>query len=154
MENRAASRSLKKSAERTVESSVEAGTKIEHIAIWCSDVEALRAFYVETFKGHSSKKYTNESKWFESYFVSFGDGARLELMRSLSVPRSTDDPCQQATGLAHFAISVGSEDAVDELTHRLQSEGIEVIDEPRRTGDGYYESVVLDPEDNRIEITA
>ena len=128
--------------------------RIEHIAIWCADLEALRAFYVEHFKARASKKYTNERKGFESTFVSSCDGARLELMRSLSVPRSTDDPRQQVTGLAHFAISVGSEDAVDELTRRLQSEGIEVIDGPRRTGDGYYESVVLDLEDNRIEITA
>ena len=127
--------------------------RIGHIAIWCLDLEAVRAFYVEYFGARSSKKYTNESKGFESTFVSFDGGARLELMRSSSVPRSTGDPRQQATGLAHFAISVGSEDAVDELTHRLQSDGIEVIDGPRRTGDGYYESVVLDLEDNRIEIT-
>jgi lactoylglutathione lyase len=127
--------------------------RIEHVAIWCSDLEALRAFYVEYFDARSSKKYTNEKKGFESYFLSFGSGARLELMRSLSISRSTDDPYQQVTGLAHFAISVGSKDRVDELTHQLQSAGIKVIDGPRRTGDGYYESVILDLEQNRIEIT-
>jgi lactoylglutathione lyase len=56
-------------------------------------------------------------------------------------------------GLAHLAISVGSIQGVEELTGRLRKDGFEVVDGPRHTGDGYFESVVLDPDGNRIEIT-
>jgi lactoylglutathione lyase len=64
------------------------------------------------------------------------------------------EPGAQRMGLTHFAISLGSDSLVDELTRRLENDGYPVIDGPRRTGDGYYESVVLDPDGNRIEITA
>ena len=127
--------------------------RIEHIAIWCTDLENLRAFYETCFGARSNKKYANEATGFESYFLSFDSGARLELMRSPSVPQSTNEPHKQFTGLAHLAISVGSEDRVDELTEELKKAGYAVLDGPRRTGDGYYESVVVDPENNRIEIT-
>lgn len=128
--------------------------RIEHIAIWCRDLELLRAFYEAYFGARSNEKYVNEATGFESYFLSFDSGARLELMRSPSIPRTTNDPHKQFTGLVYLAISVGSEDRVDELTEELRRAGHPVLDGPRRTGDGYYESVVLDPESNRIEITA
>ncbi|MBN8494960.1 MAG: VOC family protein, partial [Burkholderiales bacterium] len=54
----------------------------------------------------------------------------------------------------HLAIALGSEAAVDALTAQLRAAGHPVLDGPRRTGDGYYESVVLDPEGNRLELTA
>jgi lactoylglutathione lyase len=128
--------------------------KIEHVAIWCRDLEALRDFYVSHFGARPGRFYRNEAKGFESCFLSFESGARLELMRSRSIPDSADDSYSQATGLTHLALSVGSESEVDALTGRLSQAGFEVLDGPRRTGDGFYESVVLDPERNRLEITA
>jgi lactoylglutathione lyase len=135
-------------------SALEAGVRIEHIAIWCTDLENLRAFYETYFGARSNEKYINQTTGFESYFLSFESGARLELMRLPSIPQTTNDSHKQFTGLVHLAISVGSEDRVNELTEELRKAGHEVLDGPRRTGDGYYESVVLDPERNRIEITA
>jgi lactoylglutathione lyase len=127
--------------------------KIDHVAMWCRNLEAQREFYVTYFGASTNRKYVNEIKGFESYFISFDSGARLEIMRMSSIPETTDDPRKQHTGLIHFAISVGSKDKVDELTEQIRMAGHEVIDGPRTTGDGYYESVVLDPENNRIEIT-
>ncbi|CAB1059799.1 Lactoylglutathione lyase (EC [Olavius sp. associated proteobacterium Delta 1] len=127
--------------------------KIEHVAIWSKDIETLKQFYETYFCATSNNKYTNKTGEFESYFLSFNSGARLELMRMSSIPETTNDPHKQFTGLIHFAISVGSEERVEELTEELKRAGHEIIGDPRRTGDGYYESVVLDPEDNRIEIT-
>lgn len=128
--------------------------KIEHVAVWAADLERLRAFYEKYFGARANDKYVNERTGFASYFLSFSEGARLEIMQMPGVPDSGDDPYAQATGLIHLAISVGSEECVDNLTTRLADDGYEVLDGPRRTGDGYYESVVLDPEKNRIEITA
>ena len=128
--------------------------KIEHVAIWCRNIETMREFYESNFSARSNRIYKNEEKGFSSYFLSFESGARLELMCAQSIPDTTNDPHKQFTGLIHLALSVGSEEKVDELTARLGQAGHQVIDGPRRTGDGYYESVVLDPENNRIEITA
>ena len=127
--------------------------KIEHIAIWCQDLEGLRQFYETYFEARSIPKYANEGKGFESYFLSFDSGARIELMRMPSIRETADDPYAEDVGLAHLAFSVGSEERVDALTAALAGAGYEVLDGPRRTGDGYYESAVLDPEKNRIEIT-
>ena len=127
--------------------------RIEHIAIWCKDIEALRMFYEQHFNATSNKKYTNQQKGFCSYFLHFDSGARLELMHMDSVPFSANDPGKQFTGLIHIAFSVGSEEKVDQLTRQIKQAGHQVIDGPRRTGDGYYESVVADIEGNRIEIT-
>jgi lactoylglutathione lyase len=123
------------------------------MAIWCQDLEGLRQFYETYFDARSNPKYANEGKGFESYFLSFDSGARIELMRMPSIRETADDPYAQALGLAHLAFSVGSEERVDALTAALARGGYEVLDGPRRTGDGYYESAVLDPEKNRIEIT-
>ena len=127
--------------------------KIEHVAMWCKDLEGLRKFYETYFGATSNKKYVNKVKGFESYFLSFQSDMRLELMSMQSIPQSKNDPYKQSAGLIHIAVSVGSENRVDELTNKLRNAGYEVINGPRRTGDGYYESVVLDPENNRIEIT-
>lgn len=127
--------------------------KIEHIAIWTKDLEAMKSFYQTYFNAASNDKYVN-SKGFSSYFLSFNDGARIELMKMDSIPESKDDIYQQFTGLIHLAFSVGSEEKVNEMTARFREDGFEVLDGPRRTGDGYYESVVLDPEGNRLEITS
>jgi lactoylglutathione lyase len=127
--------------------------KIEHIAIWTENLESLKQFYVKYFHVSCGEKYINPKKNFESYFLSFEDGCRLELMQMPGVPASLNDPHKQFSGLIHFAISVGSKVKVDLLTEQLRSDGYAIVGEPRTTGDGYYESVVLDPEGNRIEIT-
>lgn len=128
--------------------------KIEHLAIWSRDIDRLRDFYVQYFDACSNERYTNITKGFSSFFLSFDSGARLEIMQMDSVPDTTDDPLVQAQGLTHLAFATESERHVDELTVRLRDEGYTIVDGPRRTGDGYYESLILDPDGNRIEITA
>ncbi|WP_435357187.1 VOC family protein [Emticicia sp. SJ17W-69] len=127
--------------------------KIEHIAIWVRDLEKMRIFYEKYFDGKSNEKYRNEKKSFESYFISFDSGARLELMQMPNIPDSKNNIYEQFIGLIHFAISVGNTQTVDSLTEKLNNDGYEIVGQPRWTGDGYYESVILDPEKNRIEIT-
>ena len=127
--------------------------RIEHIAIWTHDLERLRNFYETYFEGQANAKYVNPRKQFESYFLTFADGARLELMQRPDVPLAKNDVDQQFTGYIHLAFSIGSREAVDTLTDRLRADGYRILDGPRTTGDGYYESVTLDPDGNRIEIT-
>jgi lactoylglutathione lyase len=125
--------------------------RIEHVAIWTTDLARCKQFYTSYFGATAGPHYLNPAKGFESCFLSFADGARLEAMTTtLSLVESA--PGDQRLGLTHLAISAGSERAVDALTQRLRNDGIVVVDGPRRTGDGYYESVVLDPDGNRIEI--
>lgn len=126
---------------------------IEHIALWTKDIERLRAFYQTYFNAAAGEKYTNSNKGFQSYFLTFPSGPRLEIMHIPSVPESKDDVKVQFTGYIHIAFSVGSKAAVDHLTHQLQKDGYSLLDGPRTTGDGYYESVILDPDGNRVEIT-
>jgi lactoylglutathione lyase len=127
--------------------------KIEHIALWTEQLEEMKAFYVTFFEATSNEKYHNPTKQFNSYFLSFTDGARLELMQMPGIPASRNDVMRQSTGLIHFAMSVGTKEKVDALTERIRAAGYKVIGEPRTTGDGYYESVILDPDNNRVEIT-
>lgn len=127
--------------------------KIEHVAVWTKDLEVMKSFYVKYFGARSNDIYVNESKGFSSYFLSFDSGARLEIMQNNSVPVTANDPYSQATEFIHLAFSLGTEAKVNELTERLKSDGYELLDGPRWTGDGYYESCFFDPEQNRIEIT-
>ncbi|CAH0996379.1 hypothetical protein EMA8858_02511 [Emticicia aquatica] len=127
--------------------------KIEHIAIWVKDLEKMKAFYENYFNGKANEKYRNETKGFESYFISFDSGARLELMQMPQIPDSKNDVYEQFIGIVHLAISVGTQEKVDLLTEKIANDGFEIIGKPRWTGDGYYESVIFDPEKNRIEIT-
>ena len=127
--------------------------KIEHLAIWVDDLEMMRRFYTTYFDATSNEKYTNAKKGFTSYFLVFEENkTRLELMRREDIH---DSPGKRgfAKGIAHFAISAGSKENVDQLTERLRAEKYIIESEPRLTGDGYYESVVLDPEGNYVEIT-
>lgn len=128
--------------------------RIEHIALWVSDLETMAAFYCSTFSAKVGALYENPAKGFSSRFVSFDDGARLELMTTTALAPIRLSPGAERMGLTHIAIAVPSESSVDEITHRLRAAGVAILDGPRRTGDGYYESVVLDPEGNRVEITA
>ncbi|HHT7189829.1 TPA: VOC family protein [Bacillus cereus] len=124
--------------------------KIEHVAIWVNDLERMRDFYKQYFGGEENSLYHNPKKQFESYFITFEGGARLELMKQVGI----DDQIQTPTiGYAHIAFSVGSKERVNELTDMVREAGYPVLNGPRTTGDGYYESVVSDPEGNHIEIT-
>lgn len=125
--------------------------KIEHVALWVRDLEKMKSFYETYFGCIAGVKYVNVNKNFQSYFLNMGDGPRLELMYR---PDVTELERSEIIGLAHMAISVGGKEQVDLLTRRLRVEGHTVIGEPRITGDGYYESVILDPEGNRVEITS
>ena len=127
--------------------------KIEHVAIYTRDLEALRSFYTKYFQATSNDLYVNPKKGFSSYFLSFSDGARLELMEMELIPDSLNDPIAQSTGIIHIAFSLGSRSAVDLMSERLREDGFRIVDGPRQTGDGYYECAFLDPDGNRIEIT-
>ena len=114
----------------------------------------MKDFYIKYFEGISNNKYHNPNKQFSSYFISFEKGPRIELMQMPGIPENLNDVMKQFMGLVHFAVSVGSQEKVNELTEQFRADGILVVSEPRTTGDGYYESVILDPEGNRIEITS
>ncbi|MEX0273386.1 MAG: VOC family protein [Flavobacteriaceae bacterium] len=126
--------------------------RIEHLAIWVVDLERMSSFYERYFDAQKGALYHNPNKNFSSYFLHFGDGARLELMHNPKVPLMVEQR-NERLGYVHMAISVGSKEKVDELTERLDGDGFEIVGKPRTTGDGYYEGIVLDPEGNRIEIT-
>lgn len=127
------------------------GASINHIAVHVTDLERSRVFYEKYFHAHAGQLYHNPRTGLRTYFLTFDDSAaRLEIMnRPGTGPQSTP----MALGWNHVALSVGSEQAVDELTARLRADGLTVTSGPRTTGDGYYESVVLDPDGNQVEIT-
>ncbi|MDP9961877.1 VOC family protein [Chryseobacterium lathyri] len=127
--------------------------KIEHIALWVRDLEKTRKFYQKYFGAVSNEKYHNSVKQFQSYFLSFGHGCRLEIMNRPDIQESENSYNSQQYGIIHLAFSTGSKEKVDELTEILRKDGYTIAGEPRTTGDGYYESVILDPEGNIIEIT-
>lgn len=127
--------------------------KIEHLAIWVRDLEKARDFYVKYFDIECGEKYSNQKKKFTSYFLSFrGATTRLEIMHRPDISKAVSEH-SSSFGLTHFAISVGSKEKVDSLTEQLRSDGYQIVGEPRTTGDGYYESVILDCEGNQVEIT-
>lgn len=128
--------------------------KIDHLAIWVDDIEMLRQFYMKYFATTCGEKYVNTKRNYTAYFLSFGeDNTRIELMHIPDVPEA---PARRwyMKGLAHIAISVESKDMVNTLTEQLRKDGYTIASEPRTTGDGYYESGILDPEGNYIEIVA
>jgi lactoylglutathione lyase len=128
--------------------------RIEHVALWTEDIERLVAFYSVYFAATAGVEYVNAAKGFESRFLSFEGGARIELMKTTTLSPAKHAPGAQRMGLTHLAVTLGSEQLVDTLTSRMRRDGYDVVDGPRRTGDGYYESVVLDPDGNRLEIVA
>lgn len=125
--------------------------RIEHIAIWTADLDRSRAFYETYFGARAGERYNSRNRPFSSYFLSFVDGARVEIMQAPDVTEAASRPL---LGYAHIAISVGSAEGVDALTKRLATDGHRVLSQPRTTGDGYYESTVTDPDGNVVEITA
>jgi lactoylglutathione lyase len=128
--------------------------RIEHIAVWTTDIARLSAFYERYFSATVGRTYVNEKKQFESTFLSFDDGARIELMRTQRLTPVELEAGVERMGLTHLALCVGSTSAVDRLCARLREDGVPVLDGPRWTGDGYYECVVLDPDGNRLELAA
>lgn len=125
--------------------------RIEHIAMYVNDLESARDFFIKYFNATSNDGYHNKTTDFRSYFLSFDDGARLEIMNK---PVMEDgEKTINRTGYIHIAFSVGSKEAVDDLARRLKVDGYEVISGPRTTGDGYYESCIVGIEGNQIEIT-
>ena len=126
---------------------------IDHIALWTDDLDRLADFYARYFDARAGARYENPAKGFASRFLCFADGARIELMQTTRLAPLAAEPGAQRMGWTHLAIAVGSDAAVDALTQRLRDDGIAILDGPRRTGDGYYESVIVDPDGNRVEIT-
>jgi len=124
---------------------------VDHVALWVRELDAMADFYASWFGGSAGPEYRNAAKGFASRFVDFGSGARLELMRRAD--RLGPDPDGRA-GWAHLCFSAGGRDRVDALAAAFRAAGVTVADGPRLTGDGYYELVVLDPEGNRVELTA
>ncbi len=125
--------------------------RIEHIAMYVNELEAVRDFFIKYFNASSNDGYHNQTTGFRSYFLTFDDGARLEIMNKPGM--SDGEKAINRTGYSHLAFSVGSREAVDDLTDRLKKDGFQVTSGPRTTGDGYYESCIVGFEDNLIEIT-
>lgn len=124
--------------------------KIEHIAMYVHDLEATKDFFIKFFDASSNTKYHNQKTGLETYFLSFKDHTRLEIMTRPDMVSSEESLLK--TGYTHLAFSVGSKEKVDTLTSQLEQEGYEILSGPRTTGDGYYESCILGPEGNQIEI--
>lgn len=125
--------------------------RIEHIAMYVNDLEKTRDFFVKYFNATSNEGYHNKKTDFRSYFLSFDSGARLEIMNKSQM--ENDEKKLNRAGYIHIAFSLGSKEAVDELTKKLRNDGYTVVSGPRTTGDGYYESCIIGIEDNQIEIT-
>jgi lactoylglutathione lyase len=126
--------------------------RIEHVGLWVRDIDAVADFYARYFGARIGARYENPRKGFASRFLDFGGGgARLELMTRIDVTERAGD---DRLGLAHVAITVPGDAAVDALATQLRAAAVPILDGPRRTGDGYYECVVRDPEGNRVEIAA
>jgi len=128
---------------------------LQHIALWTRQLERMREFYETYFDGIPGEKYFSEKEFnapFTSYFLEFDQGAQLELMQMNSIPAGDSAAGNQTLGLTHIAFSVDTPEEVDALVEKLKKAGHQMVGEPRRTGDDYYEAVVLDPDGNRVEI--
>ena len=126
--------------------------KLEHIAIWTNQLERLRGYYETYFGGKANAKYTNPTTGFESYFLTFKSGARLEIMSKSDIPTNKNDTIAQYLGLIHFAFEVETMREVEEKAIELRNAGFKILRGPRKTGDGYYEFETLDPDNNRLEV--
>jgi lactoylglutathione lyase len=124
---------------------------IEHLALWSEDIERLKQFYERYLGAQAGELYRSRTQPLLSYFLTFGGDARLEIMTSSKIePRQTG----RRVGLAHFALRVGSREQVNQLVETLRLEKVVIAGEPRLTGDGYYEAIILDPDGNSIELVA
>lgn len=125
--------------------------KIEHVAMYVNDLERTKQFFEYYFKATSNERYHNPKTGFSSYFLTFSDGARLEIMHKVQMEDAKKSFVR--TGFIHLAFSLGSKEKVDQLTQQLKQDGYEILSGPRTTGDGYYESCVVAIEENLIELT-
>ena len=127
---------------------------LEHVAIWTNRLEELKDYYIKYYEGTANDKYINAKKQFQSYFLSFKSGARLELMTMPHIPDNANDRVSaQHKGIIHLAFGVDTMQEVDKKAKQLQADGFKILSGPRKTGDGYYEFETLDPDNNRIEVT-
>ena len=128
---------------------------LEHVAIWTDQLELLKDYYAKYFGGVPNAKYRNEKNQFESYFLTFESGARLELMSMPNIPDNKNDrEITQHKGIIHLAFGVDTMKEVDDKAKQLQADGYKILRGPRVTGDNYYEFETLDPDNNRLEVTA
>ncbi len=125
--------------------------KIGHVALWVKDLEKIRNFYVKYFNCSCNAKYINKEKGFSSYFLSFSEGPRIEIMNRTDI---TEEIFSEVMGYTHIAIILENRSKVDIFTDKLKAEGVKIVSSPRVTGDGYYESVIADPEGNLIELVS
>jgi len=125
--------------------------KIEHVGLFVRDLERTVEFYETFFEAKSSEKYHNPVTTFSSRFLTFPDGARLEVCTRDDLNKHHEQG--YPLGYMHLAMSLGSKEKVDELSEKITAAGYKHLSGPRTTGDGYYESVVCDPEGNQIELT-
>ena len=127
---------------------------LEHVAIWTDNLEGLRHYYIKYFDATANEKYTNEQNQFQSYFLTFRSGARLEIMTKPGVPENKNDRMiAQHKGIIHLAFGVDTMQEVEKKATQLLSDGFKILRGPRKTGDGYYEFETLDPDGNRLEVT-
>ena len=127
---------------------------LDHVAIWTSHLEMLKDYYVSYFNGRANEKYINRETGFESYFVSFGSGTRLEIMQRPGIPENLNDPVHnQHLGIIHLAFGMDDIESVIRKSKELEKAGFRILRGPRKTGDGYFEFETLDPDNNRIEVT-
>jgi lactoylglutathione lyase len=128
--------------------------RIDHVAIWTAHLEELKDYYARYFNGRANEKYSNTKKKFESYFLTFDSGTRLELMQMAGIPENLNDPVEkQHLGLIHLAFHMESMKEVSDKAGELEKDGFKILRGPRKTGDGYYEFETLDPDSNRIEVS-
>jgi lactoylglutathione lyase len=128
---------------------------VDHVAIWTNQLEHLKDFYVKYFNGRANEKYINREKHFESYFVRFDSGSRIELMQMPGIPENQNDTAgKQHQGLIHISFAVATMKEVSEKAVELELAGFKILRGPRKTGDGYFEFETLDPDENRIEVSA
>ena len=128
--------------------------KVDHISIWTYSIEGLKNFYMHYFDASSSEIYYNHSREFSSYFLSFDGDCRIKIMQMPNIPKSKNDPLKHYTGIANFSVKARNRQDVDRLTGILKQDGFQILSEPRTTGEGYYESIILDPDSNTVKIIA
>lgn len=128
---------------------------LDHVAIWTTNLEKLKDFYVKYFNGIANEKYKNVETGFESYFLTFDSGSRLEIMQRPGIPENLNDTAvRQHMGLIHLSFSVKNMELVLKKCGEMGNDGFRILRGPRRTGDGYFEFETLDPDNNRIEVSA
>ena len=127
---------------------------LEHVAIWTSNLEVLKEYYIKYFGARPNNKYFNNTNQFQSYFLTFRSGARLEIMSKPGSPQNQNDTViKQHEGIIHLAFGVNTKEEVDSKAKELERDGFRILRGPRTTGDGYYEFETVDPDGNRLEVT-